>query len=458
MSGYLPQGTTLQLSNTAGDISHQGVLASNLSGTTNLTASSSNFPSSSTGTSVGHYHYTDASTKSLKFLNASGSGAGGHEFWISDVANVPVKTFDVNKDRAIIDTSLRNTSNKTILDTSNNTLTFYDSLGTSYTTMYSNSYQITNEPENVSLGFTNNNVYVVSSDSNNNVSTRIYLGQFQNTDLTLSNQSVLTTTYLDINKLNTIQKSLLTSENLSITDLSSNVSILTSTDLTFNGISLKTQIETNEDNIAKNKILNTVSASTFSSPAIYADAKPPIQCPSSITNTYPFFGWYFINSFSSGTNKINWYLPPKNATFKVSDLLGFYLKLFNVSTTSNDNTPFITVYTKVDSLTPNYASWYKSRNTYIITATPTINTHYTFLFQKDGDVPTPQSYNTNIIPLSPSPVNNPRGSYAPTEDILFFSIGTNSASPLNSVEFIAQKFGVMSIDGTTEFEFMPLLN
>ena len=454
MSGYLPQGTTLQLGNTAGDISHQGVLASNLSGTTNLTASSSTFPSTSTGTSVGHYHYTDASTKSLKFLNASGSSVGGHEFWISDSTNAPVKTFDVNKDRAVLNTSLRNTSNKTILDTSNNTLTFYDSLGTSYTTMYSNSYQITNEPESVSLGFTNNNVYVLSTDSNNNISTRIYTGLFQNTDLTLENQSLLSTTYLNINKLNTIQKSLLTSENLSITDLSNNVSILTPTDLTFNGISLKTQVDTNEDNIAKNKILNTNTFNIYNSAAIYADGKPPLAISSTIQNTYAYSGWYYKNIVSG---KINWYLPPKTATFKVSELLGFYLNLFNLSTTSNDNTLFLTVYTKVDSLTPNYASWYKSSNTYVITATPTINTSYTFFENASGSCPSPNIYSSTLLEMSPSTVNNPRGSYAQTEDILFFAIGTNSASAVNSVEFILRNFGVMTVDGTTEFTFQNLL-
>ena len=113
MSGYLPQGTTLQLGNTAGDISHQGVLGSNLSGTTNLTASSSTFPSSSTGTSIGHYHYTDASTKSLKFLNASGSGTGGHEFFVSSSTQAPVKTFSVDPTGLSLDTKIKNSSSNT---------------------------------------------------------------------------------------------------------------------------------------------------------------------------------------------------------------------------------------------------------------------------------------------------------------------------------------------------------
>lgn len=454
MSGYLPQGTTLQLGNTAGDISHQGVLGSNLSGTTNLTSSSSTFPSTNTGSSIGHYHYTDNSTKSLKFLNASGSSVGGHEFWVSDSTNAPVKTFDINKDRAVLNTSLRNTSNKTILDTTNNTLTFYDALGTSNTVIYPNSVQITNEPESVGLGFTNNSVYVTSTDSNNNIGTRIYAGQILNTDLTLGNQSLLYSSYLNIRKLNTTENSILTSENLSITDSSSNVSILTPTDLTFNGISLKDQVETNEDNIAKNKILNTNTFNIYNSSAIYADGKPPLAISSTIQNTYAYPGWYYKNTVSG---KINWYLPPKTATFKVSDLLGFYLNLFNLSTTSNDNTLFLTVYTKVDSLTPNHASWYKSSNTYVITDTPTINTSYTFFENASGSCPSPNIYSSTLLEMSPSTINNPRGTYAQTEDILFFSIGTNSASPINSVEFVLRNFGVMTIDGTSEFVFQNLL-
>lgn len=398
MSGYLPQGTTLQLSNTAGDISHQGVLASNLSGTTNLTASSSNFPSSSTGTSVGHYHYTDASTKSLKFLNASGSGAGGHEFFVSSSTQAPVKTFSVDTLGLSLDTKIKNSSSNTELDLAFNELRIKNDLSRvllvheALKFIYNDAVnvQVNNSPENPNIYF--------SSATNN--------------------------------------------------------SQLTATDLKFDGVSLKTQVETNEDNIAKNKILSTNTFNIYNSSAIYADGKPPLAIPSTIQNTYAYPGWYYKNTVSG---KINWYLPPKTATFKVSDLLGFYLNLFNLSTTSNDNTLFLTVYTKVDSLTPNHTSWYKSSNTYVITDTPTINTSYTFFENASGSCPSPNIYASTLLEMSPSTVNNPRGTYAQTEDILFFSIGTNSASPINSVEFVLRNFGVMTVDGTSEFTFQNLL-
>lgn len=398
MAGYLPSGTTLQLSNTIGDISHQGILSSNLSGTTNLTASSSTFPSTTTGSSIGHYHYTDSSTKSLKFLNASGNGTGGHQFFNSSSISAPVKTFEITSTSALLETKLKNSSNNTILNFVSNDLT------------------LTND---LSQSFLNHEAFAFKSNGISNV-------QINNSS---ENPNVIFTS-------------------------ATHNSQLLSNDLKFDGVSLKDQVETNTLNIAKNKILNTNTFNIYNSTAIVQDGKPPLAIPSTIQNTYAYPGWYYKNNI---LGKINWYLSPKNAVFKVSELLGFYLNLLNLSTTSNDNTLFLTVYTKIDNLTPNYASWYKSSNTYIITDTPTINTSYTFFNDVSSSCPPPNIYASTLLEMSPSPVNNPRGSYDQNENILFFSIGTNSVSPINSVEFILKNFGVMTIDGTTEFTFNNLL-
>jgi hypothetical protein len=56
-----------------------------------------------------------------------------------------------------------------------------------------------------------------------------------------------------------------------------------------------------------------------------------------------------------------------------------------------------------------------------------------------------------------SPVNNPRGTYAPTEQVLAIVIGSNSASAVNSVEFIMQHLGVITSTGTTDFALQTLL-
>jgi hypothetical protein len=95
--------------------------------------------------------------------------------------------------------------------------------------------------------------------------------------------------------------------------------------------------------------------------------------------------------------------------------------------------------------------------TYVITATPTINTLYTFFANPSGTCPNPSSYASTLLPMTPSTVQNPRGTYGPTETIMFFAIGSNSASSVNSVEVVVQKFGVMTPSGTQEFQFAPLL-
>ena len=58
--------------------------------------------------------------------------------------------------------------------------------------------------------------------------------------------------------------------------------------------------------------------------------------------------------------------------------------------------------------------------------------------------------------MEQSPVNNPRGEYLPTEEILAFVIGSNSGSQVNSVEFILQKLGIMTASGSQEFLFQNL--
>jgi len=77
------------------------VLGSNRNGTPYLTPT---FPTTSTGTSLGHYHYTEPSTNSLKFLNASGTGNGGHQFWHSSSTEAPVKTLEINTTETKVDT------------------------------------------------------------------------------------------------------------------------------------------------------------------------------------------------------------------------------------------------------------------------------------------------------------------------------------------------------------------
>jgi hypothetical protein len=102
MSGFLPADTSLQLGDNSGNIFHQGNLISNVNGTSLL---SSTFPTTSTGNSTAHAHYTDASTNALKFLNASANSRGGHEFWVSTSSSAPKKTASLDVSGFTIDNS-----------------------------------------------------------------------------------------------------------------------------------------------------------------------------------------------------------------------------------------------------------------------------------------------------------------------------------------------------------------
>ena len=132
------------------------------------------------------------------------------------------------------------------------------------------------------------------------------------------------------------------------------------------------------------------------------------------------------------------------------------MRLFNCGTTSNDDTPFITVYTKPTGSGDYAPGFFHSSMTYILSSTPTINTSYTFFENVSGTCPDPSYYASSVVAMQQSPVNNPRGQYLPTEQILAFVIGTNSASEVNNVEFILQKLGIMTASGTTEFLFQTL--
>lgn len=356
---------------------------SNVNNSTVLTS----FPVA-TSTALGHYHFT-GSNNQLKFLNASNDKAGGHEFWNVSASNSPQLLFNIKQDGIFLDTAIKNSTNKTVLNLASNELTFTNDLSVqtqgheAFKFIYNGAVntQINNSPENPNIYF--------QSQTNN--------------------------------------------------------SQLSASDLKFDGISVLTTLTNLK--IKQKDILNIYPA-----PPIYADGHQPLSVPNIISNTYGQFGWYYINS-NSGPNKINWYLPPNN-NMLVGDILGFYLRLFNCSTTSNDNTPFIVIYTKPTGVN-DYAPWFHSSMTYVLNSsvTPVPNTSYTFFENVSGTCPNPSSYASQLVDMQQSSVNNPRGVYLATDQILAISVQTNSASPVNSVEFVAQSLGLMTASGTTEFQF-----
>jgi hypothetical protein len=72
-----------------------------------------------------------------------------------------------------------------------------------------------------------------------------------------------------------------------------------------------------------------------------------------------------------------------------------------------------------------------------------------------GSCPTPTHYGqilNNMVISNAQSV----GTFSPEEEILFFSISTNSSSVINTVEFAISKFGIITPTGTQEVGFNPV--
>jgi hypothetical protein len=297
-------------------------------------------------------------------------------------------------------------------------------------------------------------------DTPNGIETNIYTNLSRVRNGTYWN--TLTYDNLLVERVNTIEKARLNTTSLTLADLSGNLTtlntasltlvnsgntaILSTTDLKFNGISPLNTLQIKQTNTTVQNI----------SAAIYADAKPPLPPTVTIAQQYAFTPcWYFKNSFVTGTNKINWYIGP-NIGMTVSQVLGFYMYYFNGATTSNDNVGFVTIYTQAQVGDPNF---YHSKRTYIFDQliTPVANTRYCMYMNVSGTCPTPAYYGQTLINMQLSPVGSSNfGPFSPTELILAFTIGTNSASPVNSVELAISKFGIMTANGTQELQFQAL--
>ena len=411
------------------------------------------YPTTTTN-KVGHYNYFnsqgDASTTFLNCSNYLGgtAGDGGFQFHQASSTLSPLRLMKVDTTQVLVETQF-----KVDKSTSSTTL-----IALPVVTISGARFVITATPVNVppyNITGVGNPVQVNSNCANLSTGITYYAtglttqsmeiclnadgtGIIDTTDLSSQPQPILSW----VSGTSTISKTSVLNDILTITN-DTDVSILSSTDLTFNGTSIPS-------NISTLTIKQTNSLQVYSSPVIYADGRPPIAVPSTIANTYAQFGWYFKNT-SAGW-KINWYMAP-DTNMVVGDILGLYMRLFNCGTTSNDDTPFITIYTKPTG-SGDYA-WYHSSMTYILSGSITPNTSYTF-FENVNSCPDPAHYASLLIGMIPSPVDNPRGTYSDDQQILAISIGTNSASPVNSVEFILQKLGIMTASGTTEFLFQTL--
>ena len=431
-----------QLSDSSGNINHQGILSSNISGSTLLT---STFPTTSTGDSLGHYHYTEPGTNALKFLNVAGTaGSGGHKFYTSNSTTAPVNTATIGLDGLTIETTTEGPPILLPLPNVQSSIDIAVIMSSSvavppYNMGPANSFwpvQVNSNCTNMSTGITyyakyfNGTTLQMNSVFNGGDGTII-----NSADLALRPQPILS---LVTGASPGLSQTVNLYENLTITD-DNNTSALTTTALTFNNI-----------NVKMNQVQPTL---IYSSPLIYADGLAPATSLT-IRNNYAYSGWYAKNIVLG--SKINWYFGAQTqTTTPVSALKGISISFFNGNTTSNDNTLFITIYTVATGSGDIIPGFAHSSMTYVFdqTITPIANTNYQGVCILSPD-DVPFNFETQIQ-YEESTVNNPRGSYLPTDNILAVVIGTNSASPVNSVELVVNKLNLHYADFTQSYLLIP---
>jgi hypothetical protein len=432
------ENTTIQHGDNAGNISHQGVLGSNL---TQTPALSSTFPTTPTGASLGHYHYTEDGSGALKFLNACGSGTGGHQFYVSNSTTAPFKTATIDQNGFTIDNStggivLVNLPALINATATECVFTFppgLDTFGIQFG-VYDNPVQVLFNSGPFVTGVT----YYAQAPNAQSLRFRTTTNPADPLlDCSSFSNGQIPWAFVHSNTPAVTQTANL-NDNLTITT-DTDVSTLTSTSLTFNNY-----------NIKMNQVTPTL---IYSSPIIYADGQSPATSLT-IRNTYGYSGWYFKNIIAG--YKINWYFPPSNPNVTiVNDLKGISISFFNGATTSNDNTLFITVYT-VPTGSGDYApGFFHSSNTYVFNQaiTPVANTNYQGVCIIDKSL-VPFNYETQIQ-YEQSTVNNPRGTFSQGDKILAVVIGTNSASATNSVELVVNKLNLHYADFTQSYLLIP---
>jgi hypothetical protein len=207
-------------------------------------------------------------------------------------------------------------------------------------------------------------------------------------------------------------------------------------------------------NVIEAKQPLVISIPIYHVPSVYADSTGRADyIPASVSAVTPYSGLYYKNQLNQ---KINWYIQP-DVGMTVGDLKGLMLSFYNISAVTGLGCPFVAVYTKIDSVTPNAATWYKSRKTLCVeyTSTTAINTSYALLANLKSLPYEPLAYGHTKINATTIPGND-KGPFSDSEQILFFSIGTASNSAAGLFEFIASKFTLLTEKSTQEFAFQQL--
>ena len=175
------------------------------------------------------------------------------------------------------------------------------------------------------------------------------------------------------------------------------------------------------------------------SSAVYADESAASAIPTGMG--YLNNGWYYSNNTLSPKKKINWYMPASTGA-TVTSLKYFYI---SGQILSNISLPFLVVYTKPIVGGVNAASWYCSRRTYssvggVSAVIPGTNAHQ-LVVSLDSTVAYPIINGYTQIMLTDLDTTQDKGLFAPTEEIMFYSISTNSNTPNSAdVKMILNSF------------------
>jgi len=314
-------------------------------------------------------------------------------------------------------------------------------LGTSGT---SGDINNTNTPTSYSM------ILTISTAIPLQLSDRVYIKIYGQTT---HNNTVILTTYYEGNDYSFVQTTL----NSGTTLLSSNNNWTGTNNFVLNPTTPSKTTPANTDiiNYADIQRLSTPIVSTLDfylttdSPFFQYPPAPPTN---TLLQTYQYYGWYFINSAIG--RKIDWYFAPDYA-MTVADVKGLYMNYFNITTTTNDNLPFISIYTKPTGTNDVIPGFAHSVNTFVPTFTPIAATPFCSFMNISGTQQDPFPYGHILGAMAQSTVNNPRGEYLSTEEVLAVAVGTASGSALNQVAFIMSKVGICLEQGNQELILNP---
>lgn len=196
--------------------------------------------------------------------------------------------------------------------------------------------------------------------------------------------------------------------------------------------------------------------------SVYADAQKPFVKETQVglnAATSAYDGWYYTN-LALG-NKINWYVPT-TAGLRNQDIYALYLHLHVVNTVS---TPFLTVYTKPRAgflSAANGSTWYKCRKTYLAnSASLSALGNYTFVvpLATDSNLYAPAKHGHSRVDLALDEQSsryrdvNTQSVDLPDDEILFFSVGTNSGAAAGNVKFVLSGVDIQTATGIYPFNF-----